>query len=593
MSNQRHRSDGATGGTDERAKTDERRPSGDSTHLTRRRAIALAGAGLATSAIGAAQADSHDALVSNSGGQFVAENGGSEVYAGGDFVDAMQAAVDSLTPGRTAKETVRVEATGSTGSAGSLRAVDLPSYTVFDVPGSIDVTDSGEPWVVPVRAQNAEAIEIPRLTVTGNPRYGIRISHCSDVVIGDVTMDLSAGLGIRIDGRDGPRTRNVTLDSATISGSSTHAVETYGVDNIDVGTVTATDVDTGCGLLLNDTSGATVDHVDATRCDEGGGYAGFRCANDAGPDISVGRVDAVDCGRGVFTVSGSRGITIDEVALESCGSGALVQDTRDTAIRGGSITGNDGEGVRIDSRDSNDHPYTRNVTVENLQIHDNGSYGVYETGPDTEANTIRNNDFCGNGSGAIETYAGNTTVSGNTNCAGGTGGSGGGDGGGSDGGSGDSGGDGGSGGTGGAQISDGRYRITSANSGKFLEVASADTSDGANVQQWGDTGHACQEWDVTDNGDGTYTLTNAHSGKLLEVANADTSDGANVRQWADTGHACQHWRFVDNGDGTYRLENAHSGKVADVEGASTADGANVLQWPWTGGDNQRWTFEEV
>ncbi|MCU4800729.1 RICIN domain-containing protein [Halobacteria archaeon HArc-gm2] len=160
-----------------------------------------------------------------------------------------------------------------------------------------------------------------------------------------------------------------------------------------------------------------------------------------------------------------------------------------------------------------------------------------------------------------------------------------------DGGSGDGGGD--SGGTGGTPIGEGTYRITSANSGKFLEVASADTSDGANVQQWGDTGHPCQEWDVTDNGDGTCTLTNAHSGKLLEVANADTSDGANVRQYSDTNHACQHWRIVDNGDGTYRLENAHSGKVADVEGASTADGANVLQWAYHGGDNQRWSFEQV
>jgi len=565
--------------------TDGGAPSTDSgTHVTRRRALTLAGAGLVAGAAGSALGDSHDALVVRSGGQFVAENGGAEVYAGGDFLDAMQAAVDSLTPGRTTKETVRVDASGSTGTAGGLRAVDLPSYTVFDVPGSIDVTDSGEPWVIPVRAQNAEAIEIPRLTVTGNPRYGIRISHCTDVAIGDVTMDLTAGLGIRIDGRDGPRTRNVTLDSATITGASTHAVETYGVDDIEIGTVTATDVDTGAGLLLNDTTNASVGSVDATRCDEGGGYAGFRCANDAGPNITVDRVDAVDCGRGVFTVSGSSGITIRDVHLQSCEAGALIQDTRDTTIDGGTIVGNVGEGVRIDSRDSDAHPHTRDVTVQNLQIHDNGSYGVYETGPDTEANAILDNDFCGNGTTDVQTYAANTTVSGNTNCQGGGGDSG--NGGGSDGGSDD-------GGSGSASVAEGTYHVTNANSGKFLEVANAGTSDGDDVRQYADTGHPCQEWDVIDNGDGTYTFANANSGKLLEVANADTSDGANVRQWADTGHACQDWAVVDNGDGTVRLENANSGSVADVQDASTDDGATVLQWPWHGGSNQRWSLQQV
>ncbi len=168
------------------------------------------------------------------------------------------------------------------------------------------------------------------------------------------------------------------------------------------------------------------------------------------------------------------------------------------------------------------------------------------------------------------------TGSGNPGGSGGTGGSGGGSGGGTSG-----------------PIVEGTYRVTNVNSGKFLEVANANTSDGANVQQYADTGHPCQEWTVSDNGDGTYTFTNAHSGKLLEVANANTSDGANVRQWGDTGHPCQDWSVVDNGDGTYRLEAAHSGKVADVYEASTSNGANVVQWPWNGGAWQRWTFQQV
>jgi pimeloyl-ACP methyl ester carboxylesterase len=149
------------------------------------------------------------------------------------------------------------------------------------------------------------------------------------------------------------------------------------------------------------------------------------------------------------------------------------------------------------------------------------------------------------------------------------------------------------GGGSGVQIPEGTYRLTNVNSGKLLEVANAETSDGANVRQYSDTGHPTQQWVVSDNGDGTYTFANDNSGKLLEVANAETSDGANVRQYSDTGHPCQDWIVLDNGDGTYALENANSGKVVDVYESSTADGANVVQWSWNGGPQQRWTLEQV
>ncbi|WP_436922950.1 RICIN domain-containing protein [Halosimplex amylolyticum] len=544
---------------------------GRGSSVTRRRALSVAGSSLVAGALGSfvgtASASSHNAVVYNNGsGGFTAENvdSGSVVYDGGDFIAAIQAAVDSLTSGRTYKEKVRVDATGDTGSHSSRHAVDLPSYTILDVPGNINVNDSGEPWVIPARANSVNDVEIQRFNVSGNPRYGIRVSHCDNVILNDINMSLSAGLGIRIDGRDGPDTTNVTLNSADISGSSTHAVETYGVDGIDIGTVTATDVDTGCGLLLNDTENATVDYVDATRCDQGGGYAGFRCANDAGPNITVNRVDAVDCGRGIFTVSGSSGIDIYDVYLDGNG-GNLIQDTRDTTIDGGTVTNTGSAGIRIDSRDSDTHPYTQNVTVENLTIEDNSGYGVYETGPDTEDNAILNNDFCNNSSGDIETYASNTTVSGNTNCSGGSSG----------------------------PISSGTYYVTNVNSGNLLEVANASTSDGANVQQYSDTGCSCQQWDVQDQGNGEYTFTNVNSGKVMEVEGASTTEGDNVQQWSDNGGSHQRWTLVDQGGGEYTIQNVNSGYVADVEGASTGDGANVLQWTDKGADNQLWTFSSV
>lgn len=148
-------------------------------------------------------------------------------------------------------------------------------------------------------------------------------------------------------------------------------------------------------------------------------------------------------------------------------------------------------------------------------------------------------------------------------------------------------------GNGSTGISEGTYRITNINSGKLLEVAFAGTANGDNIRQYSDTGHPCQQWELTENSDGTFHLTNVNSGKLMEVALAGTDDGDNIRQYADTSHPCQNWHVIDNGDGTYRIENAHSSKIADVYGASMSDGANVIQWQWHGSANQRWTFTQI
>ncbi|WP_435101312.1 family 43 glycosylhydrolase [Halarchaeum sp. P4] len=142
-------------------------------------------------------------------------------------------------------------------------------------------------------------------------------------------------------------------------------------------------------------------------------------------------------------------------------------------------------------------------------------------------------------------------------------------------------------------LPDGTYHVRNVHSGRLMEVAGASTSDGANVQQYTDTGNTCQDWSVSANGDGTYTISNVNSGKLLEVAGASTSDGANIQQYADTGSSCQDWVIEDVGNGQFRLTNANSGKVAEVANAGTANGDNVQQWTDNGGAHQLWTFTQV
>lgn len=405
--------------------TEQRSPTDRST-ITRRRVLALAGAGLFTGAVGTVRAAS-DARVYESGGTFYAENGGSTVYSGGDLIAAIQAGVDSLTAGRTSKETVVVEASGRTGSHawdGDVKAVDLPSYTVLDVPGTITVNDTGDDLIVPVRAEDVTDIEIPRLNVAGNPRYGMWIKSCSNVHLGNIWMSLptaeSVGLGVRIDASgDNGRTTNVTLDHAYVEECSSHAVETYGVDGFEVGEVRTQNTG-GCGLLLNDTADATVETVDAVNPDPGGGYAGFRVANSAGPNITVQNVTVRGGARGVFGVSGSHGFTVEHVDIEGTGvHGILIQDCQNASINGGTVRNNNNEGVRIDSRSERTHPPASDVTIQNLRVVDDRenkqqTYGIYETGPDTNNNAILNNDVRDGGTIAeLEVYADSTVVRGN------------------------------------------------------------------------------------------------------------------------------------------------------------------------------------
>lgn len=132
-----------------------------------------------------------------------------------------------------------------------------------------------------------------------------------------------------------------------------------------------------------------------------------------------------------------------------------------------------------------------------------------------------------------------------------------------------------------------------------LDVVSASTASGANVQQFRCHYGPNQQWDIVPNvtpnfePDGTYLLINRNSGKCLDVVNASTANGANVQQFTCHRGANQRWLIrSDQGRGahanSYRFVNVASGKCLDVVDASTANHANVQQFSCHGGDNQRW-----
>ncbi|MGP4087671.1 hypothetical protein [Streptomyces sp. KR55] len=315
---------------------------------------------------------SYQAEAVQSGSTWTARRGGSVVHTGTDMRAAVQAAVNSLTAGRTAKERVVVRGSGSM-SAGS--RISLPSYTVLDVCGTINVTGTGSGDQAPVYSRGTRDVEVQHLNVTGSPLYGVFLRNVQNVILGQIDMRLSAGLGIRIDNRGDTSqwTRNVRIDNVYVSGASSHAVETYGVDGITIGTVTARNVGES-GLLLNQTINATVTKVDAEGAGTGTGYAAFRMANRNGrvgsgypTNIRVGEVIARGGGRGVFCVSESGGAVIDRVNISNTGNNSILIENcynLNIAAQSGSVTG--GGEIRLAAR--SEFPNNSDITIQNLTV---------------------------------------------------------------------------------------------------------------------------------------------------------------------------------------------------------------------------------
>jgi hypothetical protein len=188
-------------------------------------------------------------------------------------------------------------------------------------------------------------------------------------------MRLSGGLGVRIDNRGDTSqwTRNVRIDNVYVSGAGSHAVETYGVDGITIGTVTARNVGES-GLLLNQTINATVGTVDAENAGTGTGYAAFRTANRNGrigdsypTNIRVGTVRARGGGRGIFCVSESGGVAIDRVDIANTGNNAiLIENCYNVAIATASGTISGGGEIRLAER--SEFAGNRDITLQNFTL---------------------------------------------------------------------------------------------------------------------------------------------------------------------------------------------------------------------------------
>ena len=141
----------------------------------------------------------------------------------------------------------------------------------------------------------------------------------------------------------------------------------------------------------------------------------------------------------------------------------------------------------------------------------------------------------------------------------------------------------------------GMFKLEAVHSGKCADVYKADSTDGANLQQWqcGTGEKPNQEFEVEQTGGGIHRIVASHSGKCLDVTGGSKADGANLQQWQCNGKAHQQWKIVEAGAGEYQIKAVHSGKCLDVSQASTANGANLQQWACAGVPQQRFRLLRV
>jgi hypothetical protein len=142
-----------------------------------------------------------------------------------------------------------------------------------------------------------------------------------------------------------------------------------------------------------------------------------------------------------------------------------------------------------------------------------------------------------------------------------------------------------------SSLTNGTYKIMSAQSGKALEVPNNQTTNSTYCDQRTYNGGNNQRWTVTGLGGGQYKIVGVQSGRALDVLGGSTANGAAVDIYDYYGTSNQQWTITPLAGGFYKVISLNSSKALDVLGGWTADGAGIDQWSWSGANNQQWSFQ--
>ena len=124
------------------------------------------------------------------------------------------------------------------------------------------------------------------------------------------------------------------------------------------------------------------------------------------------------------------------------------------------------------------------------------------------------------------------------------------------------------------------YVYSGVGEGNNLLLQCDDSKDGSNIYINDFLKSSNQYFKFVDNEDGTYTIVTRSSRDLscMEVASADTKSGANVQQWAWNDNNCQKWKLIPV-DYTLPYQKTPETITGDInkDGKLSSDDAILLQ----------------
>ena len=259
--------------------------------------------------------------VTLSGSTWTGKVDGVTRYTGSSLAAAANACVANMSSG-----TVNIRNSGSTSQ------ISVKSNVKVNGNG-VTLTGSGTGGIV--YAQNSSSTGASNINMAGSAYFGMFFRTCQGTAFSSTNG--TSGIAYRIDNCKGGGGSNFSFGQVRITAGNNNGVETYGINGVSWNTVYANDRG-ACGMLLNYSSNATGTAVNGTRCNYGGGYAGFRVAN-SNRSTTLGTVNSNNCGRGFFSVSGSSGATISTVNATNCSShGVWLQTTSNTKVNAGTVT---------------------------------------------------------------------------------------------------------------------------------------------------------------------------------------------------------------------------------------------------------------
>jgi len=142
-------------------------------------------------------------------------------------------------------------------------------------------------------------------------------------------------------------------------------------------------------------------------------------------------------------------------------------------------------------------------------------------------------------------------------------------------------------------ILDGVYEIRSAKNNNYtLDVNSASSRNGANVQLYLRNGTQAQAFRVSHDSQGFVTFTNVNSGKVIDLDGAIVKDAGNIQQYTSNGTRAQKWIVQKSGSGYAIVSAIDTSFVLDLRNGTVSSGSNIQLYKSNNTAAQQWTFSK-